>query len=164
MIKSILVLYFAFSGLCSFAQSTTRVEVSPKELMPKAAGFFSEVSAGNIQQMLAKNLTIYSFDVIYNGQVIAREGIKKPIEGSGDGLSAMSRLTYELFFPYTAFETEDLLSLLEDKLVETKKVGDMKYLKTADFALVDQDINGGFKVANPLGDKVIIKLYKETLN
>jgi|GEM_PF-3354262 len=164
MIKSFLPLFFVLSSLCSFGQSTTRIEASPIEVMPAASGFFSEIKVENIEGVLSKNLTIYSFDVIYNGKVIAREGVKKSIEGAGSELAAMSRLSYELLFPYAVFETEDLLTLLEEKRVETKKIGEMKYLKTPDFTLIEKDESGQWKVAAPLGNKVIIKLYKETVN
>ncbi|MFD2036146.1 hypothetical protein ACFSKL_15190 [Belliella marina] len=154
-----LLLFGIFSN--AFGQEIIRSEIDPSELFPKHTSSFSKPEKDILEASFLKNQTTYEFEIIYNGDVIYRDGIKKQSEGNlSDALNTMSRLDYNINFPYETFDPAHVLEMIESRILEIKKIGEFKYLTTKKFRLVEKNINGDYNIYEMLKDKVEIKLYR----
>ena len=156
-ILTILTLTFSFYG---FSQIPVRTELNKEELRFLATDISSMFTPKekDYENSIMNQLTTYEYEIHYNGEVIFRDGIKKP---SLSGLSYGMNRNYATFcLAYDQFDTETKLEITESrKLYLTEDEKGKKWFWADHYTLYYIERNV-LTVNDQISKKITIRFFK----
>lgn len=163
LIFTFLVFSFAVTGLYSQELKKTLINDNLDELFINKDNPFGSIPTKTVEKYFIESSKLYFFEVVYNGKVIFREGVKKSIPQSRDSetMSNQFRFKYDnIYLNASEISDSDKIKLLESYKNRIVDISGQKLLYLGDYQIVKKDINKNkFVIVNPL-ENMQIKIYK----
>ncbi|QIG88575.1 hypothetical protein G6R40_02365 [Chryseobacterium sp. POL2] len=163
LIFTFLVFSFAITNYYSQDLKKTLINDNLDELFINKDNPFGSIPIKTVEKYFSESSKLYFFEIVYNGKVIFREGVKKSIPQSRDSetMSNQFRFNYDsIYLNASEISDSDKIKLLESYKNRIVDISGQKLLYLGDYQIVKKDINKNkFVIVNPL-ENMQIKIYK----
>ncbi len=159
----LLTLSFFVPEIHAQTPTVTLIQNNLDELFINKDNPYGEIPEKTVDYYLNETSKIYFFEIVYNNNVIYREGIKKTIPQSRDSETMANQFRFKynnIYLDASLISDSDKLRLLESYTNKIIDISGKKMLALNDFEIIIMDYKKSkYVVNNPL-DNMIINIYK----
>jgi len=149
------------------APTVTSIKNNLNELFINKDNPYGEIPEKTVFNYLNETSKIYFFEIVYNNNVIYREGIKKTIPQSRDSETMANQFRFKynkIYLDASLISDSDKLRLLESYKNKIIDISGKKMIALNDFEIIIMDYKQSkYVVNNPL-DNMVINIYKAEFN
>ncbi len=124
---------------------------------------FGEIQVKTVDKYFAETSSLYYFEIVYDGKVIYREGIRKSIPQSRDSETMANQFRFKynnIYLDASVISEQDQQKLLQSRKNELKEIAKKKFISLNDYQIVKKDYSSNkYVILNPL-ENMKINIYK----
>ncbi len=163
----LLTLSFFVSKIHAQTPTVKPIQNNLDELFINKDNPYGEIPGKTVDNYLNETSKIYFFEIVYNNNVIYREGIKKTIPQSRDSETMANQFRFKynkIYLDASLISDSDKLRLLESYKNKIIDISGKKMIALNDFEIIIMDYKQSkYVVNNPL-DNMVINIYKTEFN
>ncbi|MCY0970859.1 hypothetical protein [Chryseobacterium wangxinyae] len=158
-----LIMSSLFSTICGQGLTKTLINDKLDELFINKDNPFGDIPAQTVEKYFSENSKLYYFEIVYNNQVIYREGIAKSIPHSRDSEIVANRFRFKydtVYLDASLISDSDKSKLLESYKNKLIEIGQKKLISLKDFEIIKKDRQTSkYVILSPL-ESMKINIYR----
>ncbi|WP_312345750.1 hypothetical protein [Chryseobacterium binzhouense] len=158
-----LIMSSLFSTICGQGLTKTLINDKLDELFINKDNPFGDIPARTVEKYFSENSKLYYFEIVYNNQVIYREGIAKSIPQSRDSEIVANRFRFKydtVYLDASLISDSDKSKLLESYKNKLIEIGKKKLISLKDLEIIKKDRQTSkYVILSPL-ESMKINIYR----
>lgn len=158
-----LFLSSVISNVCGQVLNKTLINDKLDELFINKNNPFGDIPAQTVEKYFSESSKLYYFEIVYNNQVVYREGITKSIPQSRDSEIVANRFRFKydtVYLDASLISDSDKSKLLESNKNKLIEMGQKKLISLKDFEIIKKDRQTSkYVILTPL-ESMKINIYK----